>query len=92
LGAVGRLQFDVVQFRLEVEYGVRTVAEPLSFEMFRWIDGDWDSVKSIYWAQYGRPVEDDHGNLGVLLQNERSMNFLLANNKGLTFLERRPGT
>ncbi len=92
LGAVGRLQFDVVQFRLEVEYGVRTVAEPLSFEMFRWIEGDWDSVKGVYWAQYGRPVEDDHGNLGVLLQNERSMNFLLANNKGLTFLERRPGT
>jgi peptide chain release factor 3 len=44
LAAVGQLQFDVVQARLENEYGVHTVLEPLAFEVARWVSGPEESI------------------------------------------------
>lgn len=38
LGAVGPLQFDVVQYRLESEYGAASRLEPAPWERLRWID------------------------------------------------------
>ncbi len=40
LGAVGRLQFDVIQYRLKSEYGVQVRFEPLAFQHARWLQGD----------------------------------------------------
>jgi peptide chain release factor 3 len=39
LGAVGQLQFEVVAFRLQDEYGVQCVFEPVNVHTARWIDG-----------------------------------------------------
>mmetsp|Transcript_13144 Transcript_13144/g.19220 ORF Transcript_13144/g.19220 Transcript_13144/m.19220 type:complete len:623 (+) Transcript_13144:98-1966(+) len=44
LAAVGQLQFEVVQARLENEYGVESVLEPMGYTMARWADGGWDAV------------------------------------------------
>jgi peptide chain release factor 3 len=38
LGAVGTLQFDVVASRLQHEYGVEAVFEPVSVALARWVD------------------------------------------------------
>jgi peptide chain release factor 3 len=38
LGAVGPLQFEVVAFRLQDEYGVQCVFEPVTVATARWID------------------------------------------------------
>jgi peptide chain release factor 3 len=38
LGAVGPLQFDVVRFRLQYEYGVETRVETASWKVTRWVD------------------------------------------------------
>jgi peptide chain release factor 3 len=40
LGAVGRLQFDVLAFRLEHEYGVPVRLEPATYVAARWPSGD----------------------------------------------------
>jgi peptide chain release factor 3 len=37
LGAVGALQFEVVKFRLEDEYGVDAIYEPVSYAGVRWL-------------------------------------------------------
>ncbi len=37
LAAVGPLQFEVVQYRLETEYGAETRAEPAPWKILRWI-------------------------------------------------------
>ena len=37
LAAVGSLQFDVIRYRLETEYGAETRAEPAPWKMLRWI-------------------------------------------------------
>lgn len=43
LGAVGRLQFDVVQNRLETEYNVRVTFDSLPYQHARWIEGELDA-------------------------------------------------
>jgi len=44
LAAVGQLQFDVVAYRMQDEYGVETKMEPLAFTSARWALGGWDAV------------------------------------------------
>ena len=44
LAAVGQLQFEVVQARLENEYNVESILEPLSYSLARWVDGGWEAV------------------------------------------------
>lgn len=40
LAAVGPLQFEVLQYRLESEYGVETRIEPAPWKIVRWVDED----------------------------------------------------
>jgi len=44
LAAVGQLQFEVVQARLQNEYKVESILEPLGYSLARWADGGWDAV------------------------------------------------
>ena len=37
LGAIGQLQFEVVAFRLQDEYGVQCVFEPINVAAARWV-------------------------------------------------------
>ncbi|MBN2452414.1 MAG: peptide chain release factor 3 [Lentisphaeria bacterium] len=45
LGAVGQLQFDVAQYRLEVEYGAQSRLEPAPYREIRWLDGERDAAQ-----------------------------------------------
>jgi peptide chain release factor 3 len=38
LGAIGQLQFEVVAFRLQDEYSVQCVFEPINVAAARWVD------------------------------------------------------
>jgi peptide chain release factor 3 len=46
LAAVGELQFEVAQFRLNTEYGVETRLEPLPFTAARWVADGWDALRA----------------------------------------------
>ncbi|MDY7013344.1 MAG: peptide chain release factor 3 [Cyanobacteriota bacterium] len=45
LAAVGQLQFEVVQFRMQSEYGVETRLEPLPYSIARWVAGGWPALE-----------------------------------------------
>lgn len=45
LGAVGQLQFEVMQYRLKDEYGVETVLSPLPYTCSGWLIGDLKTFK-----------------------------------------------
>jgi peptide chain release factor 3 len=47
LAAVGQLQFDVVQARLENEYGVHTALEMLAFDVARWVSGPEEMIQRL---------------------------------------------
>lgn len=44
-GAVGQLQFEVMQYRLRDEYGVETVLSPLPYQCSAWLIGDLKTYK-----------------------------------------------
>ena len=61
VAAVGRLQFDVLQYRLRNEYRVGTVLESLPYTCSAWLEGDVQTFKSptssmIVKDQLDRPV------------------------------------
>jgi peptide chain release factor 3 len=58
IAAVGRLQFDVLQFRLRDEYGVETTLTPLPFECSAWLVGDRATFKKPYSAAIARDSRD----------------------------------
>ena len=59
--AVGKLQFEVMQYRLKDEYGVETILTPLPYECSAWIVGDIKtftpiSNSAIVLDKLGRPM------------------------------------
>ncbi|MDD9819762.1 MAG: peptide chain release factor 3 [Nitrospira sp.] len=61
IAAVGRLQFDVLQFRLRNEYRVESRLEPLPYECSAWLKGDLNVFRApsdalIVKDQRDRPV------------------------------------
>jgi peptide chain release factor 3 len=47
VGAVGKLQFDVLAFRLQSEYGVPVKLDPAPFTAARWVTGDPVAIKAL---------------------------------------------
>ncbi|HYD50557.1 MAG TPA: peptide chain release factor 3 [Terriglobales bacterium] len=45
LGAVGRLQFEVIQYRLKSEYDVAVRFEPIAAQHARWVENDFDPAE-----------------------------------------------
>jgi peptide chain release factor 3 len=84
IAAVGRLQFEVLQYRLRHEYRVETVLNPLPFECSAWLVGDPAAFKTtsdvmIVKDRLDRPV--------VLFPSQRSKGFAIERNPGHTLLE-----
>ncbi|MBU6428227.1 MAG: peptide chain release factor 3 [Cyanobacteria bacterium REEB65] len=90
LGAVGRLQFDVFQFRLKADYGVEVTISPLPYEDARWIVGSPLDPKAI--GHYGDLLlEDRDGRSLVALRQTYSLRWLTDKCPHLQFLENLDG-
>ena len=70
LGVVGRLQFDVIQFRLSGEYGAECAFEPVSVWAARWVVGDEEQVKLFKDQNLFDCATDRHGGLVYLPSHE----------------------
>ncbi len=66
LAAVGQLQFEVVQYRMQVEYNVETRLEPLGFALARWILAGWEVVDKLG-SLYNSDIFKDSWDRPVLL-------------------------
>ncbi|HYI26073.1 MAG TPA: peptide chain release factor 3 [Thermomicrobiales bacterium] len=75
MAAVGALQFDVVRFRLESEYNVETVMEPLAYSMARWVSGDDAEITAIGNGRGRMRAEDRDGRPVVLFTTEWDLRF-----------------
>jgi len=82
LGAVGRLQFEVLQHRLKDEYACPVLMEPRGFQMARWLQGGWPEPNR-YW---GELVEDADGNPAILFENDWQRRTTAEKNPTLVFL------
>ena len=70
LAAVGQLQLEVVQFRMQNEYGVETRVEMLPFSVARWVDGGWEILKKVGRLFNTVAVKDSWGRPILLFKNE----------------------
>jgi peptide chain release factor 3 len=90
VGAVGRLQFDVLKARLETEYRVDAILETLPYTMCRWIVGDDFDPKSYRRGQGNTCARDRDGHPVVLFQNSWGVNWAKDNNKDFELLQVSP--
>ena len=88
LGVVGKLQFEVIQYRLKSEYGVDTLLEGLSFDLIRYIDADPKVLAEVYWGSNARPVQTRRGNTAVLVAGTWPLKYLEDKNPLVRFYER----
>jgi peptide chain release factor 3 len=70
LAAVGQLQFEVVQFRMQNEYGVETRLEMLPYSVARWVAGGWEALKKVGRLFNTVTVKDNWGRPVLLFKNE----------------------
>jgi peptide chain release factor 3 len=85
MAAVGVLQFDVVRSRLEGEYNVETIMEPLTFSAARWVSGDDAEISSIGTGRGRMRAEDREGRPVILFTTEWDLRYAEENAKDVTF-------
>jgi peptide chain release factor 3 len=88
LGAVGPLQFEVLQYRLEQEYGAETRMEPADWSLARWLkpaEGDPAAPEARPLLSLGASLaRDANGWLVALLPSEWALKTFTDKNEGWT--------
>ncbi|GAC1405125.1 MAG: peptide chain release factor 3 [Candidatus Velthaea sp.] len=85
LAAVGQLQFEVVKYRLESEYNVKTVFTTLPFSLARRVGGDPAALAAATLPSNGKLVEDWDGKPLALFESDWSLKLGAEWNPKLTF-------
>lgn len=87
VGVVGTLQFDVLKYRLENEYGCEIRLEPLPYNYIRWVKDRTTDLNKISRISDCKRVKDMRDNPLLLFANEWSIRLLLEHNEGLELEE-----
>ncbi len=80
LGAVGPLQFEVVQYRMQTEYGAESRLEPAPWKVLRWVTADQGAVDDSQLPTGARQATDAAGKLVFLFQDQWSCDFFAERN------------
>lgn len=83
LAAVGQLQLEVVQFRLEHEYGVETRLEPMPYQVARWVEDGWEALEKVGRVFNTFVVKDSWSRPVLLFRNEWNVGQLLSDHPEL---------
>jgi peptide chain release factor 3 len=89
LGAVGPLQFEVVQYRLQTEYGAESRLEHAPWKVLRWLAGaEGGSPEDALLPTGARLATDAGGKPVILFQEQWSCDFFAERNSriGLSVL------
>jgi len=89
LGAVGPLQFEVVQYRLESEYGAESRLEQTSWKLMRWSPPDMtnDEQNKILLPAGAAWALDSKDRPVILFTSEWSMNYFIEKNPKMPLLK-----
>ena len=85
LGVVGKLQFDVVQYRIQNEYGVDVIFEHLTHSGARWLGGPEDIVDRFCKENRSSICKDQHQNHAVVYDNDWRIGFWKERYEGIKF-------
>ena len=87
VGVVGVLQFDVLKYRLENEYGCEIRLEPIPYNYIRWVKDPTTDVTKLKRVSDVKKVKDMKGNPLLLFANEWVIDQVLQHNEGLELEE-----
>jgi peptide chain release factor 3 len=92
LAAVGRLQFEVAQFRMQSEYNVDVSVDYLGeYTHARWLlpaeEGKTLEPSDVEWIVNARQAEDADGRLVAMVKGEWALNYLIERNPNVKFME-----
>ncbi len=89
LGAVGPLQFDVVAYRLEEEYGVPVRTEGAGIGVARWVEGPAEALAVLEEGAGAHLARDGLGSLVYLAPHRVHMDLVTERHPRLRFLASR---
>jgi peptide chain release factor 3 len=89
LGAVGQLQFEVVAFRLQDEYGVQCVFDPVAVFTARWVSGAEAKLEEFRARAHENLAVDHSGALVYLAPTRVNLQLTLERWPDITFRETR---
>lgn len=86
LGAVGQLQFDVVLYRLQTEYGAEPRLEPAAYTLARWFDADvtYESLEREFLGSGVKLARDVRGRPVLLFPSQWSHDYFVKEHPKLT--------
>jgi peptide chain release factor 3 len=90
VGVVGALQFEVLQYRVEHEYGSLIVLDKLPFTHARWVVGATFDPKQFDWEGNRQTVQDRDGLPLVLFRDEWALQHAEEKHPEFKFLAQAP--
>jgi len=91
LGAVGPLQFEVMQFRLKEEYKVESRLEMMQWKILKWVESDSDDEFLTQRLPNGAALaKDDQARRVMLFLHEWSFKYFAENNPLIKFFDTPP--
>jgi peptide chain release factor 3 len=88
IGVVGSLQFDVIEARLQSEYGIRCVLEPLPHVAARWPVPESEQTRPIALTSSGvMTIKDRQGRDVLLFESAWEVRFVTEANPGIRLLD-----
>jgi peptide chain release factor 3 len=81
LAAVGPLQFEIVKYRLEAEYGAESRLEPASWTMARWIHEGPTTLAALTLPNGVKLANDAYGQPVLLFPSTWHIDYFQDNNK-----------
>ncbi len=90
VGTVGMLQFDVMQFRLEHEYGAPCRFERMTYRFPRWVTGSREDIERVATGRGRMRLYDIKGNPLILFEDAWHLQRALQQDTGVTFHEVAP--
>lgn len=85
LGVVGELQLEVAKYRLESEYGVKTVVTAQPYALAMHVTGSDEAIDAAHLPSNARLVRDWSANVVALFENEWSLKLAREWNTALSF-------
>lgn len=87
MGAVGPLQFELVKYRLESEYGAQSRVETSPWETARWIASESPAVSDMRIPHNTSLATDNTGRHVLLFKGDWHVRYFQENNKGVELVE-----
>ena len=89
-GVVGALQFEVLQYRLDHEYGANIILDKLPYSHARWVVGERFEPRTFDWEGNRQTVQDRDGLPLVLFRDDWALQHAEQKHPELKFLSEAP--